>query len=573
MNIPRPEHPTPQFERKSFENLNGIWEFEIDKSASGADREIYKQEHFSREILVPFCPESKLSGIGDIDFLNSVWYKRTVDIKETDDLKILHIGASDYLTTLYVNGVKVGSHQGGYTSFSFDITDFVNPGENTIVINAFDDTRDSKHPSGKQSATNYYSHSCFYTRVTGIWQTVWLEYVPQTHIKSVKYYPDAANGKLHIRALVCGNAQITATAYYNGKEVGKASADNNGNNADLTIDLSEIHLWELGNGRLYDLELTYGDDVVKSYFGLRNVCIDGYKFMLNGKTVFQRTVLDQGYNPDGLYTAPSEEHMINDIQISLDAGFNGARLHEKVFEPRFLYHCDRMGYMVWGEYANWGVDHSRTDVLATYLREWQEAVDRDFNHPAIIGWCPFNETWDINGRKQDDELIEMVYKTTKLLDTTRPCIDSSGNFHVATDIFDFHDYIQEVDVFVEQMKKLEDEDILIDQVARNPLYPDRQKFTGGPVFCSEYGGIKWDIERDIDSWGYGNAPKTEEEFVARYKGLTEALLKNSKMLGFCYTQLYDVEQEKNGLYTYDRKPKFDMKIFKEINSQKAKIEE
>ena len=573
MNIPRPEHPNPQFERKSFENLNGIWEFEIDKSVSGADREIYKQEHFSREILVPFCPESKLSGIGDIDFLNSVWYKRNVNIKDTSDRVVLHIGACDYLTTLYVNGTKVGTHQGGYTSFSFDITDFVNPGENTLVINAFDDTRDTKHPSGKQSATNYYSHSCFYTRVTGIWQTVWLEYVPQTHIKSVKYYPDAANGKLNIKALVCGNAQFTATAYYDSKEVGKASGINNGPNVDLTIDLSEIHLWELGNGRLYDLELTYGDDVVKSYFGLRNVCLDGYKFVLNGKTVFQRTVLDQGYNPDGLYTAPSEEHMINDIQIALDAGFNGARLHEKVFEPRFLYHCDKMGYMVWGEYANWGTDHSRTDVLATYLREWQEAVERDFNHPAIIGWCPFNETWDINGRKQDDELIEMVYKTTKLLDTTRPCIDSSGNFHVATDIFDFHDYIQEVYVFVEQMKKLEDEDILIDQVARNPLYPDRQKYTGGPVFCSEYGGIKWDIELDIESWGYGNAPKTEEEFVARYKGLTEALMSNSKMLGFCYTQLYDVEQEKNGLYTYDRKPKFDMKIFKEINMQKAKIEE
>ena len=572
MNIPRPEHPNPQFERKSFENLNGVWEFEIDKSASGEDREIYKQDHFSREILVPFCPESKLSGIGEIDFLNSVWYKRTINIKETSDRVILHIGACDYLTTLYVNEVKVGSHQGGYTSFSFDITDFVKTGENTIVIHALDDTKNPKHPSGKQSST-YYSHSCFYTRITGIWQTVWLEYVPQTHIKSVKYYPDVANGKLHIKALVTGNATFTATAFYKGKEVGKTSCCNNGGNANLTINLSEIHLWELGKGRLYDLELSYGEDSVKSYFGLRNVGLDGYKFLLNGKCVFQRTVLDQGYNPDGLYTAPSEEHMINDIQIALDAGFNGARLHEKVFEPRFLYHCDKMGYMVWGEYANWGLDHTRSDVLPIYLREWQEAVERDFNHPAIIGWCPFNETWDINCRKQDDELIEMIYKTTKLLDTTRPCIDSSGNFHVATDIFDFHDYIQDVDIFAEQMKKLEDEDILIDWTTRDPLYSNKQKYAGGPVFCSEYGGIKWDMERDIESWGYGNAPKTEEEFIARYKGLADALMSNSKMLGFCYTQLYDVEQEKNGLYTYDRKPKFDIKIFKEINQQKAKIEE
>ncbi|MBR5587211.1 MAG: beta-galactosidase [Clostridia bacterium] len=573
MNIPRPEHPNPQFERESFENLNGIWEFEIDKSASGIDRKLYEADRFSHEITVPFCPESKLSGIGEIDFLNSVWYKRTINIKDTSDRIILHIGACDYFTTLYINGKKVGTHQGGYTSFSFDISDFITPGENTVVIHALDDTKDVTHPSGKQAFDSYYSYSCFYTRITGIWQTVWLEYVPQTHINSVKYYPDAANGKVHIKAVVTGNDRFTATAFYNGKVVGKASAFNCGNNADLTIDLSEIHLWELGKGRLYDLELTYGDDKVKSYFGLRSVCLDGYKFLLNGKTVFQRIVLDQGYYPDGLYTAPSDQALINDIKISLDAGFNGARLHEKVFEPRFLYHCDKMGYMVWGEYANWGFDHSRGDVVATYLREWEEAIERDFNHPAIIGWCPFNETWDFNGRKQNDELLEMIYKTTKLMDTTRPCIDSSGNFHVATDIFDFHDYIQDVDTFAGQMKKLEEEDILIESTVRNPLYPGRQKYTGGPVFCSEYGGIKWDVECDIESWGYGNAPKTKEEFISRYKGLTEALLSNSKMLGFCYTQLYDIEQEKNGLYTYDRKPKFDMNIFKEINSQKAKIEE
>ena len=572
MNIPRSEHPNPQLQRESWINLNGVWEFEIDKSASGVDRKLYEADKLNGEIIVPFCPESKLSGIGDTDFLNSVWYKRTVELQKGAHRTILHIGACDYLTTVYINKIKVGSHKGGYTSFSFDITDFIADGTNTIVIHALDDNRTGLQPRGKQSAL-YHSHHCDYTRTTGIWQTVWLEMIPETHIQSVKYYPNAANGSLNIKALVTGNGTLTAVAYYEGKEVGKASAKNSGNNVDLTISLSETHLWEVGCGRLYDLVLTYGEDQIQSYFGLRSVRLDGYKFLLNGKSVFQRTVLDQGFYPDGIYTAPTEEALINDIKISMDAGFNGARLHEKVFEPRFLYHCDKMGYLVWGEYANWGLEHTELHALPTFLREWAETIERDFNHPAIIGWCPFNETWDLNHKKQNDEVIEMVYRYTKAVDTTRPCIDSSGNFHVMTDIYDFHDYCQNVDEFKGYLDKLENEDVVYCQAARNPAYKNRQSYTGGPVFASEYGGIKWDIEENISSWGYGNAPQTEEEFIERFKGLTTAIMQNRKIMGLCYTQLYDVEQEKNGLYTYSRTPKFDMNIFKEILSQKAAVED
>ncbi len=569
--IPRSEHPNPQFERENWVNLNGKWEFETDKSMSGKARRLFEKDHLKNEIIVPFCPESKLSGVEDTDFLNSVWYKREFEVSGKSERIILHIGACDYFTTVYVNGNEVGVHKGGYTSFEFDITDFVSTGTNTLVINAEDDCRNGLQPSGKQSP-QYASYGCYYTRITGIWQTVWLEYVAETHIKSAKFYPDAANGKITIMANVCGKGTLTAVASYCGREVGRASAESYGANADVTIELSEIHLWEPGEGRLYDLELFYGDDKIKSYFGLRNVSIDGYKFLLNGKSVFQRTVLDQGYYPDGLYTAPTEEAMIKDIQIGLDSGFNGARLHEKVFEPRFLYHCDRMGYMVWGEYANWGLNHTSISSLPTFLREWQEAIDRDFNHPSIIGWCPFNETWDLDGKKQNDEVIELVYKATKSMDKTRPCIDTSGNFHVLTDIYDVHDYSQEVTAFREGMEKFEKEDILPDQTLRMARYDDRQSYKGGAVFISEYGGIKWDIEEDDKSWGYGNAPKTEEEFVNRYKGLTEAIMKCPKVMGLCYTQLYDIEQERNGLYTYWREAKFDMEIFRKINSAKAAIE-
>ncbi len=325
MAIPRPEFPNPQFERADWVNLNGEWEFEIDCGNSGKDRKLYESDALKDRIIVPFCPESVLSGIGNTDFLNSVWYKREIDVTSTDKLVILHIGACDYLTTLYINGKEVGTHKGGYTSFEFDVTEYVKPGKNTVVINAFDDTRSGRQPKGKQAGL-YYSNGCDYTRTTGIWQTVWLEYVPKTHIKSFKIYPDSNNGKAVIRTIVSGKAELTVTAYYEGKEMAKETVKPCGQNADVTLNLAETHLWEPGCGRLYDLVLSYGDDMVKSYFGLRNVAMDGFRFMLNDKSVFQRTVLDQGFYPDGIYTAPTEEAMINDIQISLDAGFNGATL-------------------------------------------------------------------------------------------------------------------------------------------------------------------------------------------------------------------------------------------------------
>ncbi len=571
MNIPRSEHPTPQFERENWECLNGIWEFEIDRSISGKERQLFKAEKFPLKILVPFCPESRLSGIGEKDFLNSVWYKRDLEIKKSDSLILLHIGASDYFTTVYINGKEVGNHRGGYTPMTFDITEFALDGRNYLVINAEDDTRSKEQPSGKQ-AMMLNSYGCFYTRTTGIWQTVWLEYVPKTHIESFKLYPDLHNSSLLIHSDLKGAGELTAIASYEGREVGRASAKSLGGALDITLELSETHPWEAGHSRLYDLRLEYGEDRVKSYFGLRSLLLEGYKFKINGEAFFQRFVLDQGFYHDGIYTAPSDEAMINDIKIAQDAGFNGARLHEKVFEPRFLYHCDRMGYPVWGEYPSWGVGNLRYPALPNILREWEEVLPRDFNHPSIIGWCPLNET-DIGEKKEHDDIVELIYKTTKLYDTTRPCIDTSGNFHVITDIFDYHDYIQDTVEFTRCSDKLKNDGILIDQLARRPECKDLQRYKGEASFCSEYGGMQWDIRNNKEAWGYGNAPVSEAEFVERYKALTEALLKNTKLIGFCYTQLYDVEQECNGLYTYERIPKFDMKIFKSINSQKAAAED
>lgn len=587
MNIPRAEHPNPQWERETWKNLNGPWEFEFDFGCSAVERRLWEKKRFDREILVPFCPESRLSGIGYTDFISGVAYRRNFELsqEELSGRVLLHFGAVDYEASVYVNGTLVGSHKGGYTSFCFDITKHVAPGPNTLFVAVKDDVRSGLQPKGKQ-AHLYASSGCDYTRTTGIWQTVWLEFVPERRIQSAKYYPDPANGKVTVTGLVQGQGTLQLTALWEDKPVGEAALSVEDGFFTVQLDLSETHLWEPGKGGLYTLLLSFGEDRVKSYFGLRTAKFQGRKFLLNGKSLFQRFVLDQGFYPDGIYTAPTEEDLVKDIQLSFAAGFNGARLHEKVFEARFLYHCDRLGYLVWGEYPNWGLDHAHPLSTETYLNQWSEAVERDFNHPAIIGWCPFNETWGYREEREKNALLTSLYKLTKRLDPTRPCIDSSGNYRVLSEVYDIHDYDQDTQSFQARWDGLTDriretggvipaEDPFFNSApegpsGRAPFF--NQPYDNQPIFISEYGGIRWPDDT-VEGWGYGNAPATPEEFFARYKGLTEALLNNPEIFGFCYTQLYDVEQEVNGLYTYGRAQKFDISLIRKINQQKAAIED
>lgn len=575
--IPRPEYPRPQMVRDKWMNLNGWWEFEIDHGNSGKERRFFEREKLDSKILVPFCPESKLSGVEYKDFMAAVWYRREFTVPEDWFAQriILHFGAVDYDTEVWVNGKSVGTHRGGYTSFSFDITDFVRKGTNVLTVCAQDDVRSGLQPRGKQSSL-YYSHNCDYTRTTGIWQTVWLECVPHTYIESFQLTPDVENGRVHLEVSFEGDTRdcvLVAEARYDSDEMGCNTALITGNRAFLSIDLVDIFLWGPGQPNLYDLKLYIQKgntivDEVSSYFGMRSVTWDNKAVYINGKPVFMRLVLDQGFYPDGIYTAPTDEDLKRDIEISMDLGFNGARLHEKIFEPRFLYWADKMGYLVWGEHANWGLDITTPMGLERFLPEWLEALKRDYNHPSIIGWCPFNETWDLDGKKQDDEVLRIVYLATKAIDKSRPVIDTSGNYHVVTDIFDIHSYEQDVEKFASFFEPMKSGgEVYV-------TFPDRQKYEGQAYFVSEYGGIWWNPgQTDDKGWGYGNRPKSEEEFIQRYKGLTEALLNNPRICGFCYTQLYDIEQEVNGLYTYDRKPKFDPEIIRNINTQKAAIEE
>lgn len=581
MSIPRPEHPKPQFERAAWQNLNGTWDFEIDNSRSGEPRGLHKADAaLSGKITVPFCPESELSGIGNKDFMLGVWYQKKVALTEAqcEGRVFLHFGAVDYKAKVYVNGKKVGTHKGGYVSFQLEITDHVMVGENVITVNAVDDARDAMIPSGKQ-CKEYASRGCYYTRTTGIWQTVWLEFTPKDYVSYVKYDTNADEGSVVLTVDTVGCADLQAEVSYEGKPMGSAAVKNAVGQVLLPIRLNEKHLWEPGAGRLYDVKLTYGSDEVKSYFGLRSVRLDGYKFLINERSVFQRLILDQGFYPDGIYTAPSDAALIADIDMSMAMGFNGARPHEKIFEERYLYHCDRKGYIVWGEYPNWGLDHSDPMSLYSILPEWLEEMKRDQNHPAIVGWCPFNETWDQHGCKQHDDVLRMIYRVTKSVDPSRPCIDTSGNFHVETDIFDVHDYIQDPVEFKEHYDKLMTDGELWDYLSRPGSRNGNRQFYDGkkPVFVSEYGGIRWAAgEKDesrCGSWGYGKDVQGEEDFKARFKGLTDALLDNHRMFGFCYTQLTDVEQEQNGLYTYERQAKFDPEWVRSVVARKAAIED
>ena len=571
MKVPRPEHPEPMLERETWLNLNGRWHFSVDWDRRGREEQWYLEPSLEDWITVPFPPESRLSGIGCTEFMPSVWYSREFHIPP--DMRggriLLHFGACDYETSVWINGFHIGSHVGGYTPFSFEVDKYLVDGKNVLVVEARDDNRTGIQPCGKQSQKRE-SYGCRYTRVTGIWQTVWLERVGCTYIKNLCARATSLDdpAAIQVTAELVGTAdEIVIEASYQGSIVAKASSPCN-QTSFLTLRLDEPKLWSPTEPNLYELEavvLSEGRvvDRVNSYMGLRSIAIRGDTFLINGSRIFQRLVLDQGYYPEGIYTAPSDQDLLRDIKISKDLGFNGARLHQKVFEPRFLYWADKEGYLVWEEYPSWGIDLSLVQARENLLSEWIDVLRRDRNHPCIIGWCPLNET----PVDQPSRFLSDLYKVTKMIDPTRPIIDTSGYTHVVTDVYDSHDYDQNVEAFRRRHDGIWREG--------KPFmnHPGRDvEYSGQPVMVSEFGGIWWDTSRSERGWGYGERPKSEEEFMERYAGLVDSLLDNPKLVGFCYTQLYDIEQEVNGLYTYERKPKFDAEKIRRINSRQAAYE-
>lgn len=573
----RKEYPRPQFERDNWENLNGQWEFAIDEKIS-AD-EVFRLDCLPMNIEVPFCPESKLSGIEHKGFMKSVWYRRKITISEEnlDGRVIIHFGAVDYKAILYINGRKAGAHKGGYSSFSIDITDFLTAGENTIVLNAIDDTRSNIIPTGKQSPQEE-SFGCMYTRTTGIWQTVWLEFVPEKYIKYVKITPDIDKKAVNFKGLInrSGDYKLVISVSLRGEKLKETKFEFYGNNFNLTVPFHDIELWQPGSPVLYDVEFTLKTDGkcdnVKSYFGFRKVSFDGKKFCLNNKPIFLSQVLDQGFYPDGIYTAPTDEALKKDIEMSMELGFNGARLHEKVFEERFLYHCDRLGYLVWGEYPNWGVSFKNTNPKGrdNIIEEWKEVITRDYNHPSIIGWCPLNEAWLSSTQPCDYDSQKKICDITKAFDSTRPFIGSSGGDLFTGDVNDIHSYNHNGEQLKKEILSYKNSHPDFLRLLRNVIgakLMTRSTLKKLPLYVSEFGGLTFKAVGK--TWGYHSEYVSEEDLLNKYEELVRVIYE-SGAFGFCYTQLYDVEQEQNGLIRYDRIPKLSaegIRRIKEINTK------
>ncbi len=574
--------------------LNGRWEFELDQGDSGLERGL-RDRPLAGHITVPFCPESTLSGVGHVDFLQAVWYRRTVEIPAAwaGRRVQLHFQAIDYDATVWVNGVEVGRHRGGFTPLHCDLGGIAEPGDWAQIVVRAREPRGEPRPGGKQSNFHYANRACDYTRTTGIWQTVWLEPVPETHLRRPRLTPDLANRRLEVVQPVAGprsGLRLRATLRDEAGEVDRCEVAADGDftpRLRLEVPSGRLRPWSPADPHLYALALELLDgegsvvDRATSYAGMRSVTVDGPAVLLNGQPVFQRLVLDQGYYPDGILTAPSDEALCQDILLSQAAGFNGARLHQKVFEERFLYHADRLGYLVWGEYGDWGLrgaaprDPRRHQPAAALLTQWLEVLHRDQSHPCIIGWCPLNEQAEPieDGITALDDLAHGLVLATRAADPSRPVLDASGWSHRvgSSDIYDAHDYDQDPESFRRRHTALAEGKPFVNGPADRPW---SVPWRGQPYFISEFGGIWWNPEARADepSWGYGDRPRSEAEFRARFEGLCAAQLDNPHLFGYCYTQLTDVFQEQNGLYFFDRRPKFDLDWLRSVQARPAAIE-
>ena len=565
MDIPRPEHPRCQFRRESWINLNGTWTFAFDFGKSGIEASWHRSRGFDRRITVPFCPESTLSGVGYADFIEAMWYHRTIDIPPDWSGRriLLHFGGVDYESEVYIDGQSVGAHFGGTVSFTHDITPFVQPGRShDLVVRVGDETRRGNQPRGKQCSC-LHSQGCSYTRTTGIWQTVWLEASAPCGLASIHIVPDFDGGRFIVtpRYHAQGRGLTLRTTLSAGDEVVAGEDVPASQGAGVVLAPGDRRPWSPDDPFLYDLRLDLLDvdagviDTVFSYAGLRKIHVEGNRVLLNNEPLYQRLVLDQGFYPDGIWTAPSDEALKRDIELAQRAGFNGARLHQKVFEERFHTWADRLGYLTWGESASWGCDVNTADGARNFLTEWRDVLLRDRNHPSIIAWTPFNETGRVTDARQHTRVQVDACDLCGALDPTRPVNDTSGYVHAKTDLWTVHRYEQD------PAKLREDLTPGQDGVFRN--MPDLEaEYAGQPYLVDEFGGIKWNPDADdqdaSQSWGYGQTPATLDDFYERLEALTGVILELDHIRGYCYTQLTDVEQEQNGIYRYDRSEKFDM---------------
>ena len=582
------DYPRPQFVRNNWENLNGVWDFCFDDEDVGEAEKWFDTFEGDLQIQVPFTYETKLSGIQDESRHDNVWYHRTIRV-DASKLKtnnyILHFEGSDFITKVWVNGSYVGSHRGGYARFSFDISAWLHDGINELTVKA-EDSFDMQQPRGKQRWCDE-NFSCWYVQTTGIWKTVWSEYVPKISLSYVKMTPNLKDIHLDLQADIfapeCyfGSDLILETAIsFQGEPVNKVYTAIMTSRVNVDIDLTTqkpdriqwwpLKTWSPRTPYLYDVEfrvLCGGTvvDEIGSYFAMRDIQIDGPNVLLNGHKLYQRLILDQGYWKDSHLTPPSEEALIEDIDKIQAMGFNGLRKHQKIEDERFLYWCDVKGMLVWSEAA---AAYQYSDyAMFEFTTEWMEIIKQNYNHPCIITWTPFNESWgvwQISERRDQQHFTEAIYHLTKSFDPMRPVIVNDGWEHTVSDIITLHDYEESGERFTQRYTEHKEEILDGKFYANNSDLDFAPGYTyrGQPVMISEFGGIA--LNNGGSGWGYGGMVKSKEEFIHRFDRIVNGVKSLPYSCGFCYTQVTDVQQEINGLMDMERNFKVDPKIIAEI---------
>jgi beta-galactosidase/beta-glucuronidase len=576
-------YPRPQLQRSQWITLDGVWDFAIDRRGELLD---LNQVQWDRKILVPFAPETALSGIGDTSFFSAAWYRRhftNPELKPGERL-ILHFGAVDYAARVWVNGIEVCVHEGGYTPFSVEITAVLRAQDmQEIIVRAEDDPADLEKPRGKQD-WKLEPHSIWYPRTTGIWQTVWMEAVPQVHIESVRWTSSLERWELglgvHVKGPLPAGCLLTVRMQADDQVlVNDTYAFVGGSFGGGAVSTGELHrsislsdpgiedfrndlLWSPKKPTIIDVEMTLLDatgatlDTVKSYTALRAITIQGDRFILNGRPLPLHLVLDQGYWEGSGQTAPNDDAFVRDILLVKALGFNGVRIHQKIEDPRFLYWADHLGLLVWEEMPS-AYRYTKRSV-ERLTREWIEVLKRDWSHPCIVSWVPFNESWgvpDLPDSSAQRHYVQALYHLTKTLDPTRPVIGNDGWESVATDMIGIHDYddqpgriakrygIDEIEARLFEFERPGGRMLRLGEVG-----VDRQ-----PIVLTEFGGIALHDD-DGRTWGY-SVCRTAEELLERYTAILEAVRPLSSLAGFCYTQFADTFQEANGLLYADRTPK------------------
>jgi hypothetical protein len=589
-------YPRPGLRRQRWTDLCGTWEFGFDDQNVGVcDRwfaPLPPAGVFDRTINVPFPPESRASGVHETGFHPVVWYRRTFTVEDADRRKrlLLHFGAVDYRAQVWVNGSMVASHEGGHTPFSADIASVLVDGpEQVVVVRAEDQPTDLRQPRGKQFWREELRY-IWYHRTTGIWQPVWLEPVPIIAIDEIRWTPnldhfgvemivrlnrDAPEGaRLHVSMTGSGEILADDTLAVARDELRRLVLFNR----DRQMGAGRLLYWSPTTPNLIDVELTLlaADgtvlDRIDSYFGLRSVEVRDRRVHLNGVPIFMRLVLAQNYWPDSLLAAPSAEALREEVLLAKAMGFNGVRIHQKIEDPRFLYWCDRLGMMVWGEAANAYVYDDQAAERLTH--EWLQAVRRDYNHPSLVAWVPLNESWGVPNLDRAPEqrnFVKALYHMTKALDPTRPVIGNDGWQHAIGDLFGIHDYASDHQVLRDRYGSRAALEYTFREVRPDhyPLLSGGHAIGDEAVVLSEFGGLSFKPGTGTNWFAYGKY-ENAEELLNRYRELVEALLDSEVLAGFCYTQLTDTEQETNGLLTADRKPKLDPNILREINTRPAK---